>query len=273
MYYNPAYCSEARFLCPVLHHRSLAQSHRPAAATVPQAQRRSAGAKVTLQQQCCGNGATATELWLPCGTRFRDERLGQAQSPLPASSSSSSFSSPVMSASLSAAASSPPPCALAPPPSPLSAWPSACSCAASFESAPPTRRSAAARASSSSSSSTALRFLPGLSAVGQPALAHPTRSAGRGESHQIGPPSRPASWEAQEMQPVLTEGPVEPGFRKCSGTRQIAVVPKFELRLSMAWSEQRNSKPGFFHLAMSDASACFSKSSQSYNALDIAFFL
>mmetsp|Transcript_62433 Transcript_62433/g.165678 ORF Transcript_62433/g.165678 Transcript_62433/m.165678 type:complete len:204 (-) Transcript_62433:272-883(-) len=121
-------------------------------------------------------------------------------------------------------------------------------------------RKEAARASSSASTSsdTAFRFLATLSAVGQPAFAQPTRSAGLAESHQMGPPSRPASVDEHDMQPVVTAGLWGPGFRRCNGTLQIDVVPKFVDFLSIACSEHKNSNPGFFHLAMSAASPHFS---------------
>merc|ERR1711871_307638 len=135
-------------------------------------------------------------------------------------------------------------------------------------SAPGPFRNARARASSSaSSSSTSLRFFPGLLSVGQPAFAQPTKSAGRAESHHMGPPKRPASVDAQEIQPVFTLGPCGPGLLKCNGTRHIAVVPKFVPFLSIACREHKYSYPGFFHLAIRLASPHFSCSNQSYNSL------
>lgn len=182
------------------------------------------------------------------------------------------FSSPVISPSLSSSSAgnlsvsrgSMPLMAL-PSASPLSRLDSADSSAASASRALDPRRRAAARASSSSSSSisASFRFFPGFSAVGQPAFAQPTRSAGLGVSHQIGPPRRPDSCEEHEMQPVLTVGPVAPALRKCNGTRQSDVVPKFEFLLSIAASPQRYSYPGFFHFAISAASPCFSSSRKS----------
>mmetsp|Transcript_45947 Transcript_45947/g.133124 ORF Transcript_45947/g.133124 Transcript_45947/m.133124 type:complete len:206 (+) Transcript_45947:38-655(+) len=180
-------------------------------------------------------------------------------SALPGAPASAGFSSPVMSPSSSMGVASPASPAGGPPSPPAASrpcsWPPsrpprmaaerASSSSASFAllSEPGPLLSAAALASSSASSSlgASFRFFAGLSAVGQPALAQPTRSAGRGESHQMGPPMRLASKEAQEMHPVETEGPTEPGFLRCSGTLQMAVVPKFVFRLSMAASEQRYS--------------------------------
>ena len=87
--------------------------------------------------------------------------------------------------------------------------------------------------------------------------------------HQIG---APLSHDAHEMQPVTTLGAIFPDRRR-SGTRQTEVVPKLVEPLLIAAIEQRNSYPGFFHLAIRFPSTTFSRMQKSRSSREISFFL